>query len=171
MNTQQLKDFYEMWKPLIESLPSVIQFSSQIDDISRHIDIKKAELSQVMEQKEKENDRIAALKLEADKIMDEANEKKGQIVSSAQDEVRAFHANASLEIAAKKLALQSTQIELEKSFADLEKAKAEHKDFIEKLEQERTAKKLEIEAEIKEIAGEHAKALLEFETFKAKIGV
>lgn len=169
-NPREIQKFYDIWAPMLEALPAVINAAERGDELQRGMVTLENQLKGIQKQIADEQARVAPVRAEVDAAISELQNQKAEAERGYQQYLA--DAKAHLAEVANETEEQVVQIKKQISVAASELAKAKQEVLTIKAQAEKdiAAKKAAAEAELKDIAAKKQVVENALATLKAKIG-
>jgi predicted phage tail protein len=169
-NPKEIQKFYDIWAPMLEALPAVINAAERGDELKRHTTILEKNLQDVQQKIVDEEAKVEPVrKATQDKINElkakeaEAQQGYNQYLADAKAHLAEVGAQTEDEVAKIKAKVSEAQAELAKVTQDTAKAKADAAEEIKK-------QKADAEAELADITAKKQIVEKALASLKAKIG-
>jgi len=165
-----LRQFEASWKPVLDSIPAVIEMSQQRNELEKAVEAKRKEFAATEQE-------IKEAYVEADRRLSEVNSQMEQAIKSKQDvldETARLVEARSLEIAeagaTRKKTLAATEAKLAEAEAKLAAVEAGIAEKAAACDAEIEAKKAAAEAALAEVEAKRKAAESVLESLRAKLG-
>jgi len=165
-----LRQFEASWKPVLDSIPAVIEMSQQRNELEKAVEAKRKEFAATEQE-------IKDAYVEADRRLSEVNSQMEQAIKSKQDvldETARLVEARSLEIAeagaTRKKTLAATEAKLAEAEAKLAAVEAGIAEKAAACDAEIEAKKAAAEAALAEVEAKRKAAESVLESLRAKLG-
>jgi DNA repair exonuclease SbcCD ATPase subunit len=165
-----LRQFEASWKPVLDSIPAVIEMSQQRNELEKAVEAKRKEFAATEQE-------IKEAYVEADRRLSEVNSQMEQAIKSKQDvldETARLVEARSLEIAeagaTRKKTLAATEAKLAAVEAKLAAVEAGIAEKVAACDAEIEAKKAAAEAALAEVEAKRKAAESVLESLRAKLG-
>lgn len=170
LNPKELQKFYDLWSPMLQALPAVIEAAEREDELKRGVTILEKKLQDIQTQIADEEARVDPVKKAVDdrirQIRDQQTEaQRGyeQYIADAKAHIVKIDEETEAEVARIKAKVSVAGSELQSAEREVAAAKA-------KANAEAKQQKAELEAEIAELEAKKKSIEDALESLKAKIG-
>lgn len=170
LNPKELQKFYDLWSPMLQALPAVIEAAEREDELKRGVTILEKKLQDIQTQIADEEARVEPVRKDTnDRIrlirdqQTEAQRGYEQYVADAKAHIVKIDEETEAEVARIKAKVSVAGAELQSAEREVVVAKA-------KANAEAKQQKAELEAEIAELEAKKKSIEDALESLKAKIG-
>lgn len=170
LNPKELQKFYDLWSPMLQALPAVIEAAEREDELKRGVTILEKKLQDIQTQIADEEARVEPVRKDTnDRIrlirdqQTEAQRGYEQYVADAKAHIVKIDEETEAEVARIKAKVSVAGAELQSAEREVVVAKA-------KANAEAKQQKAELEAEITELEAKKKSIEDALESLKAKIG-
>lgn len=170
IDTSALRKFQDVWGPVVEAIPAVLNAVAQQNDVERFLQAKRAEMEEadkkIAKAFEEADKRLSAVNSE----MEQAMQQKAKALADIEDAKKAQTADNAKAVEAQQKLMDEWSKKLAALQGQFSNTEVEYAKKVSAAEADYAAKTAALEAEVKELEKRKATAEKALEALRSKLG-